>query len=287
MLQCQRQNPLYRALERLASVSSCKFHASASQSIESHRARIARIAKEKNQAGRQRRALEIQQNKPHNVLGHPLSDDSKWQNCDLAKVLITPEKLESAPLLSPDISPDEQLVLPRYQAFGIGEPEEKLLFERLPQVSVQNSLYQSVAQQGKAKSEKYLEADRPGVIFKEMHKAHMLARLTDLRNTNADGLAFENRRRIIAVFSEPGQPNDSGRPEVQVALFTMKIRNLWQHLSSARKDKGNLRHLQRLVHRRAKMLKYLKRVDYERWRTCLDRLGLEPEAVEGELNVTV
>lgn len=80
---------------------------------------------------------------------------------------------------------------------------------------MQNSLYQSVAQQGKAKSEKYLEADRPGVIFKEMHKAHMLARLTDLRNTNADGLAFENRRRIIAVFSEPDQPNDSGRPEVQ------------------------------------------------------------------------
>lgn len=74
---------------------------------------------------------------------------------------------------------------------------------------------------------------------------------------------------------------------VLVALFTMKIRNLWQHLSAARKDKGNLRHLQRLVHRRAKMLKYLKRVDYERWRTCLDRLGLESEAVEGELNVTV
>lgn len=103
-------------------------------------------------------------------------------------------------------------MLPRYQGFGIGDAEEKLLFERLPQVSVQNTLY---LQEAARTVEKYVEADRPGVIFQEMHKVHMLARLTDLRNTNADGLAFENRRRVIAAFSEADQPNDSGRPEVQ------------------------------------------------------------------------
>jgi small subunit ribosomal protein S15 len=43
----------------------------------------------------------------------------------------------------------------------------------------------------------------------------MLARIIDLRNANAAGIAYENRRRIIAAFSEGDTPDDTGRPEVQ------------------------------------------------------------------------
>ena len=46
---------------------------------------------------------------------------------------------------------------------------------------------------------------------------------------------------------------------------------------------GNRRGLRTLVHQRAKILKYLKRTDRQRYDAILDRLGLEPESVEGEL----
>jgi len=113
----------------------------------------------------------------------------------------------------------------------------------------------------------------------------MLARLISLRNANAKGIAFENRKRIIATFSEPSNPHDPGRPEVQAALLTYKIRNLWNHLQTFKRDVGNRRGLTHLVHQRAKILRYLKNTDRDRYDAVLARLGLEPGAVEGELVV--
>ena len=52
-----------------------------------------------------------------------------------------------------------------------------------------------------------------------------------------------------------------------------------------RKDVATRRSLRSLVHQRAKILKYLKRLDRDRYEVCLERLGLEPGAVEGELLV--
>ncbi|KAI9432061.1 hypothetical protein H4582DRAFT_1998882 [Lactarius indigo] len=116
-------------------------------------------------------------------------------------------------------------------------------------------------------------------------QANQVARLVDLRNANAAGVAFENRRRVIAAFSEPGKPDDTGRTEVQAALLTLQIRNLWTHLSGFKRDVANRRNLRRLVHQRAKLLKYLKRTNRDRYERVLERLGLAPGAVEGELVV--
>ena len=65
----------------------------------------------------------------------------------------------------------------------------------------------------------------------------------------------------------------------------MQIRNLWEHLTRCRKDVANHRSLRVLLHKRAKILKYLKNKDADRYERILERLGLEPEAVEGEINV--
>lgn len=65
----------------------------------------------------------------------------------------------------------------------------------------------------------------------------------------------------------------------------MKIRNLHQHLQRCNKDVANRRSLRHLVHSRAKILKYLKRLDRERFVTALERLGIEESAIEGELIV--
>ena len=68
-----------------------------------------------------------------------------------------------------------------------------------------------------------------------------------------------------------------------VALLTMRIRNVWDHLMRTKKDIANRRSLRMLVHQRAKMLRYLKRVDEGRYTRILHRCGLESESVEGEL----
>ena len=70
-----------------------------------------------------------------------------------------------------------------------------------------------------------------------------------------------------------------------VALLTYQIRNLWDHLLSFKRDVANRRALRMLIHQRAKLLRYLRRKDRDRYETVLDRLALEPESVEGELVV--
>jgi small subunit ribosomal protein S15 len=63
----------------------------------------------------------------------------------------------------------------------------------------------------------------------------------------------------------------------------MQIRNLWSHLLEFRKDVNNRRALRRLVHQRSKVLRYLKRLDRDRYEAVLPRLGLDEGSVEGEL----
>ena len=55
----------------------------------------------------------------------------------------------------------------------------------------------------------------------ELRKTKNFARVMDLRNANARGIAFENRRRVIAAFSPTGKDNDTGYPEVQSAPFKL------------------------------------------------------------------
>lgn len=69
------------------------------------------------------------------------------------------------------------------------------------------------------------------------------------------------------------------------ALLTMQIRNIWDHMSRNKKDFTSRRSIRRLVHQRAKILRYLKGIDRERYDTILLRCGLEAESVEGELVV--
>lgn len=65
--------------------------------------------------------------------------------------------------------------------------------------------------------------------------------------------------------------------------MTYKIRTLWSHLNRAKGDVANRRGLAKLVHHRAKLLRYLKDIDRDRYETILEQLALEPESVEGEL----
>ena len=85
-------------------------------------------------------------------------------------------------------------------------------------------------------------------------------------------LTVEDKKTIIADYAR--QENDTGSPEVQVALITERIRYLQQHLEVNKKDHHTRRGLLMLVGQRRRMLDYLRREDAERYRTLIGRLGL-------------
>jgi len=67
---------------------------------------------------------------------------------------------------------------------------------------------------------------------------------------------------------------DTGSPEVQVAMLTKRIADLTEHLKEHKHDHHSRRGLLLLVGRRRNLLNYLQRVDIERYRTLIERLGL-------------
>ncbi len=67
---------------------------------------------------------------------------------------------------------------------------------------------------------------------------------------------------------------DTGSPEVQIALLTERISELTEHFKTHTKDHHSRRGLLKLVSMRRRQLDYLKRVDYDRYRALITRLGL-------------
>ncbi|MCK4723632.1 MAG: 30S ribosomal protein S15 [Dehalococcoidia bacterium] len=67
---------------------------------------------------------------------------------------------------------------------------------------------------------------------------------------------------------------DTGSPEVQIAVLTDRINRLTEHMKVNRHDYHTLRGLLKLVGQRERHLKYLSRIDPQRYRTLIARLGL-------------
>ena len=68
--------------------------------------------------------------------------------------------------------------------------------------------------------------------------------------------------------------NDTGSPEVQVAILTARINDLTEHLKSHKKDHHSRRGLLMMVGRRRRMLDYVKGIDVERYREIVAKNGL-------------
>lgn len=80
------------------------------------------------------------------------------------------------------------------------------------------------------------------------------------------------RAKIVSDFQQA--KNDTGSPEVQVALLTSRINYLTDHFKSNAKDHHSRRGLLALVSQRRKLLDYLKRESVARYQTLIGRLGL-------------
>lgn len=82
----------------------------------------------------------------------------------------------------------------------------------------------------------------------------------------------EGKAAVIAANAR-GQ-NDTGSPEVQVALLTARINELNGHFKAHAKDHHSRRGLIMMVNRRKSLLAYLKRKDTDRYRALIEKLGL-------------
>jgi small subunit ribosomal protein S15 len=67
---------------------------------------------------------------------------------------------------------------------------------------------------------------------------------------------------------------DTGSPEVQIAIFDKRIKQLQEHLSAHKHDQSSRRGLLKLVGKRRRLLKYLRKRHPERYREIIKRLGL-------------
>ena len=82
----------------------------------------------------------------------------------------------------------------------------------------------------------------------------------------------DTKQKIIAEYAT--HEGDTGSPEVQVALLTKRIADLTEHLKEHKHDHHSRRGLLLMVGDRRRMLDYLKRVDINRYRSLIERLGL-------------
>ena len=67
---------------------------------------------------------------------------------------------------------------------------------------------------------------------------------------------------------------DTGSPEVQIAILTKRINDLTAHLKSHKNDHHSRRGLLKMVGHRRNLLNYLKKKDVERYRACIEKLGI-------------
>jgi small subunit ribosomal protein S15 len=85
-------------------------------------------------------------------------------------------------------------------------------------------------------------------------------------------ISKEKKQEIIKQYGRT--PEDTGSPEVQIALLTERIIELTEHLKKNKKDHHSRRGLLKMVGQRRGLLEYLKRSDISRYRELIDRLGL-------------
>ena len=85
-------------------------------------------------------------------------------------------------------------------------------------------------------------------------------------------ITAEEKTQIVSDYKT--HENDTGSPEVQIAILTKRINELTEHLKTHKKDHSSRRGLLKMVGKRNSLLKYLTREDRTRYLNIIGRLGL-------------
>jgi len=87
-------------------------------------------------------------------------------------------------------------------------------------------------------------------------------------------MSITPERKTALIQEYATKPNDTGSPEVQVAILSERIANLTEHFKGHGKDNHSRRGLLKLVSTRRRLLDYVRTVDESRYKTLIEKLGL-------------
>lgn len=85
---------------------------------------------------------------------------------------------------------------------------------------------------------------------------------------------IRKEEKTAVIEANKTHENDTGSPEVQVAILTARIQQLTEHLKIHKHDNHSRRGLLKMVGRRRNLLAYLQKKDIERYRALIEKLGL-------------
>lgn len=175
------------------------------------------------------------------------------------------------------------------------ETDLALLFKHLPEAGLARATYLEGSSSTTAQDLARRAAEETPA---QAQSSEQLMRVLDLRNADSRGIRTMNVRRIVEVFGGPvdgaaeGERLDTGSSAVQAAILTHRIRLLAEHIAQNPRDVHNRKNLRELVHRRAKVLRYMKKQVSRKggegesvYEALLDKIGVDRRAVEGEVVV--
>jgi small subunit ribosomal protein S15 len=85
-------------------------------------------------------------------------------------------------------------------------------------------------------------------------------------------MTADRKQEVIGEYRTHG--NDTGSPEVQIAVLSERIRHLTEHLKGHPKDHASRRGLLMMVGKRGALLKYLQNKDWGRYQALISKLGI-------------
>ena len=118
----------------------------------------------------------------------------------------------------------------------------------------------------------------------QLRQREAVARIVSLQNTNQSQIRHQAISLAVNEFQRAA--GDTGSPEVQAAVATIKILFMSTHAKEAKKDVKTKRALEQLVQNRRKILMYLRRENPQRYVWTIEKLGLKDETVCEEFHMS-
>ncbi len=87
-------------------------------------------------------------------------------------------------------------------------------------------------------------------------------------------MSITPERKSALIRENATKANDTGSPEVQIAILTERINDLTEHFKTHKKDNHSRRGLLKMVSQRRQLLDYVKRKNEQRYQTIIDKLGI-------------
>jgi len=87
-------------------------------------------------------------------------------------------------------------------------------------------------------------------------------------------MSITAERKTALIKDNATKPNDTGSPEVQVAILTARINHLTEHFKIHKKDNHSRRGLLKMVSQRRQLLDYVKRKNVQRYQNIIEKLGI-------------